>query len=227
MSFSIASICVHVCTISMKIADLPEYAKKYKKKGFDVKKKDNTYYLYEITHIKKPNKKYLTTKYVYVGKITESGDLIKAHAESDKPQRYLEYGLSSYIYSFHRRTLQRSLFNITGETADTLIMLGIIQYVFGIISEEIISSSYLTYAQATHLFNFYNSSKLNHRQVTTISNRIETLLEEKIPSKEKREVFIVSLRSMPAIYFNEKKIKLYSVYSSFSEEIAREFKFKL
>ena len=211
----------------MKITDLPEYAKKYKKKGFDVKKKDNTYYLYEITHVKKPNKKYLTTKYVYVGKITESGDLIKAHTESDKPQRYLEYGLSSYIYSFHRRTLQRSLFNITGETADNLIMLGIIQYVFGVISEEILSSSYLTYAQATHLFNFYNSSKLNHRRVTTISNRIETLLEEKIPSKEKREVFIASLRSMPAIYFNEKKIKLYNFYSSFSEEIAREFKFKL
>ena len=105
-----------------------------------------------------------------------SGDLLKAHTESDKPQRYLEYGLSSYIYSFHRRTLQRSLFNITGETADNLIMLGIIQYVFGIISEEILCSSYLTYAQATHLFNFYNSSKLNHRRVTTISNRIEVLL---------------------------------------------------
>ena len=211
----------------MKVADLPEYVKKYKKKGFDVKKKDNTYYLYEITHIKKPNKKYSTTKYLYVGKITESGDLIKAHTEGDKPQRYLEYGLSSYIYSFHRLTLQRSLFNITGETADNLIMLGIIQYVFGIISEEILSSSYLTYKKASYLFNFYNSTKLNLRRVTTISNRIEVLLEEKIPSKEKREVFIASLRSMPAIYFSEKNIKLYSVYSSFSEKIAREFKFKL
>ena len=57
----------------MKVVDLPEYAKKYKKKGFDVKKKDNTYYLYEITHIKKQNKKYSTTKYLYVGKIAESG----------------------------------------------------------------------------------------------------------------------------------------------------------
>lgn len=39
MRFSIVTICVHVYTISMKISDLPEYAERYKKKGFDVKKK--------------------------------------------------------------------------------------------------------------------------------------------------------------------------------------------
>lgn len=72
------------------------------------------------------------------------------------------------LYSFHRRTLQRSLFNITGETADNLIMLGIIQYVFGIISEEILSSSYLTYAKAPYLFDFYNSPKLNELQLFRI-----------------------------------------------------------
>ena len=47
----------------MKTIDLPDYAKKYKTKGFDVKKGGNEYYQYKVEHYRVPFLGFNTTKF--------------------------------------------------------------------------------------------------------------------------------------------------------------------
>lgn len=125
----------------MKLEDLPDYAKPYKKKGYDVRKQGKTYFLYKISSKRVAGKKYPVLEQEYIGVIDESGRLInKKEYPSEKSIEYIEWGLSSFIYKKHKRALQRAIFN--GGNSE-LIMLAVIQYVFGSISEVAINSCYI------------------------------------------------------------------------------------
>ena len=55
----------------MKLIDLPDYAKKYKTKGYDVKKINNEFYLYKVDHKRVDDKPYPVTSLTYIGKIAK------------------------------------------------------------------------------------------------------------------------------------------------------------
>ena len=67
----------------MKLIDLPDYAKKYKTKGYDVKKINNEFYLYKVDHKRVDDKPYPVTSLTYIGKIDKNLGLIKAYTQKD------------------------------------------------------------------------------------------------------------------------------------------------
>lgn len=84
----------------MRSENLPEYAKKFKVKGYDVKKVGNKYYQYKVEHHREKGKKYPITKFIYIGLIDEKKGLIRAHTQKEEEiEKYLEYGLSNYIFN--------------------------------------------------------------------------------------------------------------------------------
>lgn len=128
----------------MKLEDLPDYAKPYKQKGYDVRKQGNNYFLYKISSHRVPGKKYPVLDQEYIGVIDSNGSLInKKEYPKEGHAEYLEWGLSSFIYKKHKRALMRSVFNGSDNKNRELIILAVIQYVFGSISEVAIKSCYL------------------------------------------------------------------------------------
>lgn len=130
----------------MKLQDLPDYAKPYKKKGYDVRKQGESFFLYKISSHRVPGKKYPVLDQEYIGIINESGTLVnkKEYPKAEeKTHIWLEYGLSSFIMMRHKRALIRSLFNGSADKNRTLVVLAIIKYVFGSASETAIDCCYL------------------------------------------------------------------------------------
>lgn len=191
----------------MKLIDLPDYAKKYKTKGYDVKKVGNEYYQYKVEHHYDKEKKYSVARFIYIGRIDKDRGLIKSNAIKDNNViSYLEYGLSNFLYSHFKRSLQRSLFNISGDFANNIIKIGIIKYLFGDINIYSLKSSFLTYKQANELLDFYRSNNQNEIKVKTIVNKIEKLLIKMINDLNDRNNVIYNLRNMNVIVTNNNQI---------------------
>jgi len=128
----------------MKLENLPDFAKPYKKRGYDVREQNGTYFLYKITSKRMPDKNYPVLVQDYIGVIAPDGSLTRKKEYPDKKGHiYLEYGLSSFIKRKHGRALQRSLFNSSDDKGQSLVALAIIKYVFGCLSEVAINSCYL------------------------------------------------------------------------------------
>lgn len=209
----------------MKLEDLPDFTKKYKIKGYDVKKIGNEYYQYKIEHYRTPDKSYPVTKSIYIGKIDKEKGLIKANSNSEDVVVYLEYGLSNYIFKNYKRALQRSLFNISGEHAINLIKLGIINFIYNEVSLSTLRYSYLTYFEADDLLEFYNSNNQNQIRTTKIENKIDELLSKVFLNDEDRKALIISLKNMNAIiYDNDKKVN--EIYPNNVKSIFKKYKVK-
>ena len=183
----------------MKIDDLPDYAKKYKTKGYDVRKVGNEYYQYKVEHHREKDKKYPITKYIYIGKIDKEKGLILSNSScSEKVDAVLEYGLSSYLFSYYKRAIQRSLFNISGEYATKVIKLGIINYIFNEVSQASLSSSYLTFNDVDALLSLYESNDRNKIKILKVTNKISSCLECVFKNDNDRKLVVFSLRNMTA-----------------------------
>lgn len=129
----------------MKLEDLPDYAKPYKKKGYDVRKQGESYFLYKISSHRVPGKKYPVLDQEYIGIINEGGTLInkKEYPKTDKGIHiWLEYGLSTFIMKRYKRSLARSLFNGSTDRNKPFITLAVVKYVFGSTSDIAVDSCY-------------------------------------------------------------------------------------
>ena len=189
----------------MKKTDLPEYAQRFKIKGYDVKKVGNVYYQYKVDHYRTPDKKYPITKLTYIGKIDEKKGLVKTHSETDEVIAYLEYGLSNYLFTKYKRTLQRSLFNTNGKYAEDLIKLGIINYIFNNVNLNTLKSSYLTYNDVEELLEKYNSSSRIKSRIDTLKNKINEILNSLFTDKSDLEIILYSLKNMNAVITKSSK----------------------
>lgn len=201
----------------MKKIDLPEYAQKFKVKGYDVKKVGNTYYQYKVDHYRVEGKSYPLSKLTYIGKIDEKKGLIKAYTQKDDVVTYLEYGLSNFLFKY-KRILQRVLFNLTGEYADKIIRLGIIYFIFNEISLNSLKASYLTYYEADELFKYYCSYDRNKNRVKALCNKITEILKETFEDKNDLDNVLFSLRNMNVI-ITDKNEKINSNISLAVKEI--------
>lgn len=128
----------------MKLDDLPDFAKPYKKKGFDVRKCGNAYRLLRITSKRVEGKKYPVLVQEYIGTILEDGSLRKKPERSPSSGQYQEFALSDFLMRYHKRLLQRSLYGYKGEMSVPLIKLAVLFYVFGTVSELALRHSRLT-----------------------------------------------------------------------------------
>lgn len=157
----------------MKLEDLPNFAKPYKKPGYDVRKSGDSYRLIKITSERVEGKKYPVLKQLYIGTILEDGTLKKSHPHSPSPGFSQEFGLSDFLLKRFKRTLQRSVYGYEGEKATELIKLAILYYVLGTVSDIAIKRCRLTCANAEKL------SKLATEQRVRIER-----LSQKIAAKQ-------------------------------------------
>lgn len=180
----------------MKLEDLPDFAKPFKKKGYDVRKQGETYFLYKITSHRVPGKKYPVLQQEYIGLIDQSGTLIKkkeypkAEEEEKKTHIFLEYGLSSFIMKKYKRTLIRSLFNGSTEKNKPLVVLAVIKYIFGSTSDTAVDCCYLSVKMREDI--------LKTRDMCS-SKRLERLVEkigeqEKLTLGDDREDFEILMK---------------------------------
>lgn len=209
----------------MKLKDLPEFTKKYKIKGYDVKKVGNEYYQYKIEHYRTPDKSYPVAKSIYIGKIDKEKGLIKANSDYEEVVTYLEYGLSNYIFKNYKRALQRSLFNMSGEPAIKLIKIGIIKFIYNEVSSSTLRYSHLTYFEADELLEFYNSNNQNQIRTNKIENKIDELLSKVFSNIEDKKTLIINLKNMNAIIYDNSK-KINTIYPNNVKTIFKKYKVK-
>ena len=172
---------------------LPEWAQMYKKKGYDIRLRNGQYILLKITSKRVNGKKYPQPVQEYLGIITKNNGLIERKRKiSDYQGEALEYGLSNYINTRFKRSIQRSLYNVSGDKATSLITLGIIQFIYGSINIDYLSMSYISYAKKDELLNDYN--RTNKQKITVVSNKIQALLEKIFTNKSDYDLLIASLK---------------------------------
>ena len=119
----------------MKLEDLPEFAKPYKTKGYDVRARNGSYILLKISSHREEGKKYPVLSQEYIGVILPDGSLKRKAEEKPRSGIYQEYGLSHFLYFQYGRLLKRSLFNSSGEYGECTVKLAILHYIFGSVSE--------------------------------------------------------------------------------------------
>lgn len=165
----------------------PDWVEKYRTKGQTIRKVRNGYGLYKCTSTYEPGAKYPKSVQTYLGMITEKDGFIPKKSVSNHPS-YIEYGLSHLIWTNFKRTLVRSTFS--GD--EDVVRLGVIQYIFGSVREELIPLSFISDGMEKQLCQRLGT--VSPARIKTVSNKTDTLLSEKIPEREDRFLLEALLR---------------------------------
>lgn len=158
----------------------PDWVEKYRGKGKTIRKVRDGYGLYECTSIYVPGRKYPKSVQKYLGMITKEEGFIPKKSVLDYQNYSIEYGLSHFIITNFKRSLLRS----TYDSNMNIVLLGIIFYIFGSIDKVFLSSSYLTIDLEVDL------NSVSNKRVKGISNKIDSLLKEKISDDNDRLILI-------------------------------------
>lgn len=128
----------------MKLEDLPDFAKPYKKRGYDVRLSRGAYQLLRISSKRVEGKSYPVLVQEYIGIIKEDGTLKRKAAASSGTVSFQEFGLSDFLVKRYGRMLQRSIFNGTADFKRPMVCLAILSYVLGSLSDIAIRRCRLT-----------------------------------------------------------------------------------
>lgn len=178
----------------MKVSEMPEWVLKYKKKGYTVRLNSKSCYcLYRVWSEYVPGS-HPKTHSEYVGVIKEKEGLItpkertKTKLKEDSIGHYnLEYGYSEMLYRNFRRSLQRSLFNVTGRKAEIAIRLAIIRSIYGDDREEMLSLSWWTSRNKSEALAV--SASINENRKKMLDSKLEEILKSKIVDESDRHLF--------------------------------------
>ena len=107
---------------------------------------------------------------------------------------------------------------MAGDFATNIIRLGIVLFVFDDVSLESLSSSYLTYKDASVLLDFYHSNGRYNGRVSRVRAKIGELLKTVFYDDDDRKRLIFSLRNMTAC-ITDKGEKIDSVPSIKARQI--------
>ncbi len=127
----------------MKKEDLPDFAKPFKKSGYDVRLSGSRYQLFKITSTRVEGLKYPKLLQEYIGTIDPEKGLIKkkprTKAEDKLVVAMVEFGLSNFLLRHFKRNLMRSALNLSAP----LLYLAIVYYLYGFIEERFIRLTYI------------------------------------------------------------------------------------
>ena len=178
----------------MKVSEMPDWVLKYKKKGYTVRLNSKSCYcLYRVWSEYVPGS-HPKTHSEYVGVIKEKEGLItpkertKTKLKEESIGHYnLEYGYSEMLYRNFRRSLQRSLFNVSGRKAEIEIRLAIIRSIYGDDREEMLSLSWWTSRNKAEVLEI--SASLNENRKKMLDSKLEEILKSKIADESDRHLF--------------------------------------
>jgi hypothetical protein len=162
----------------------PDWAEKYRGKGRTLRKVRDGYGLYECTSVYVKGEKYPKSKQTYLGMITEKDGFIPKRSGSLSGQ-YLEFGLSHFIMANFKRDLERCTFG----GSEDIVLLGIVFFIFGSIDDVFLQATYLTKGKISALKERIGKG-ISEQRLRTVSNKIKSLLEQKIPDDHDRSVLI-------------------------------------
>lgn len=199
----------------MKIDSLPDFAKPYKKKGYDVRLSGSRYQLFKIQSVREPGYKYPRLKQEYIGTIDPEKGLIEKKARPQpKPEVMVEYGLSNFIIRHFKRSLMRSLYNDKAK-AWPMVCMAIVHYLYGHVEERFVR---LTYIQ-NYEFSLVSEPGVLKR-IEKTADRIDSFMKELVPDGADRDYLKQRLRDIkvsltaksPSIQYPEDVMLLFSKY---------------
>jgi hypothetical protein len=173
----------------MKLDLLPDFAKPFKTKGFDVRFVRGSYQLFKVSSHRVEGKSYPVLKQEYVGTIDPEKGLIPKKIAPSPETRLVEYGLSHFILQHFRRRIVRSAFN--NSCPESLIVMAVIHFIYGHIEERFIRLSYLANKYDP---SFIASSPASINRAIRISKNISDYMTELIPDESERDYVIACLR---------------------------------
>ena len=188
----------------MKLEDLPDFAKPFKVKGYDVRCVHRKYQLFKIRSERVEGKKYPVLRQEYIGTIDPVKGLIEKRTADGSPPTMVEFGLSFFILKHFRRRLVKSMFNGGPER---LLLMGVTHFMYGHAEERFIRLSYIfrDYQRAPQI----NLAKAGDR-IERLSLRISQYLEELLPDKSDRDFLVVILRDFKVNIDNTNPVLTYS-----------------
>lgn len=178
----------------MKKEDLPDFAKPYKTKGYDVRLVRGSYQLFKISSKRVPEKSYPVLIQEYVGTIDPDKGLIPKKITSEKASAFVEYGLSHFILSSYQSELLAACNFDNSESIQT-VYIGIVKFMYGHTQQRFIE---LTYLQTMIKPCPELKSSSSAKRVAKVASKIASLLKEDIPDTADRDYLIAALKDIKA-----------------------------
>ena len=178
----------------MKKEDLPDFAKPYKTKGYDVRLVRGAYQLFKISSKRVPEKSYPVLIQEYVGTIDPEKGLIPKKITSEQASAFVEYGLSHFILSRYKSELLQ-VCNFDNSESIQSVYMGIVKFMYGHTQQRFIELSYLqTMIKPCPELKGSSSAK----SVAKVASKISSLLKEDIPDTADRDYVIAALKDIKA-----------------------------
>lgn len=165
----------------MKIADMPDWALKYKGKNKSLKYLGiDRYGLYEVTSKYDPSLGYSKSIQTFIGVITKDKGLVLKKKRINVNAKYLEYGLSHFLYVNFKRNIQRSIKAGNNDSlyVDYMIKLIIVKYIFGSIYDEYIDMTYLCKDDSINIKEYKN--RISDVRINNGATRLKEYLKNKV-----------------------------------------------
>ena len=190
----------------MKKEDLPDFAKPYKTKGYDVRLVRGAYQLFKISSKRVPDKSYPVLIQEYVGTIDPEKGLIPKKITSKQASAFVEYGLSHFILSRYKSELLE-VCNFDNSESIQSVYMGIVKFMYGHTQQRFFDLTYLQ-RLITLCPDLKGSSAAE--LVDKVSSKIASLLKDDIPDTADRDYVIAALKDIKADASLEKPAIAYS-----------------
>lgn len=175
----------------MKLELLPDFAKPYKTKGYDVRLVRGCYQLFKVSSKRVQGKSYPKLVQTYVGTITEDKGLIPKKVTVQDSSLMVEYGLSHFILYRYKRAILRSFFNNSGSLQT--IYMAIVLFMYGHTQQRFIDMSYLkTLIKPCNEIVDGNAPI----RIAKACDKISALLKKDFPDDADRDYLIAALKDI-------------------------------
>lgn len=199
----------------MNKKDLPEWVKRYDRKGVTFRRKtDDCYFMVAVKSERVPGRKYPVLRQTYLGAVYSDRGFVPTQQESSSEFSLVECGLSHFIYANFRRDLMRSAFNSGAKEADGKIRAAIVLFLYGTIDDVTITLSAVSVGHEDEI-----SAVKDGRSVANLSKVISRLLGERIgDEKDLRDLVSILRQSMA-----DRRKPEFSGYPEKAEKILRKW----
>lgn len=178
----------------MKYELLPDFAKPYKTKGFDVRLVKNSYQLFKVSSKRVEGKAYPVLIQEYIGTIDPEKGLLPKKVDvmvASSSLSLLEFGLSDFVLKNFRERLASTIFNIDDKSV--YIYMAVVLFMYGHANERFLNLSFLsTYITLTDSI----QSKSSQKMIVKLADKIKEYFVELIPDEGDRDYLIIRLREL-------------------------------
>lgn len=174
----------------MKLEDIPDFAKPYKKRGYDVRLRKGVYTLLKVTSRRVPGKKNPVLVQEYLGVIDPEKGLLPKKLKPDPQKPPLEYGLSRFLMANFKRELQRSCSGSDVQLVST--RLAVVQFIYGGYEKELLD---LTAIGADPELR-KAAARISGERIGKLALKLGKLVEQAVPDEADRRWLLGCLRQV-------------------------------